>query len=151
MQHHIDIIICGMDIDGVIACSVEKWVSLVNKLTPSQQFTFYETEMEGMLKIPSVKMLDILLQFMIQGYNPSSKKIMIQVTAGKKGFISLGPDDVFAIFGWKNAGVDVSSFLSMEQGKALKKIRVSFANRTNGKIMFVDLIDKIVRNKNVDD
>ena len=75
MQRHIDIIICNMDIDGVIACSVEKWVSLVNKLTPSQQFTFYETEMEGMLRIPSVKMRDNLLALMIQGYNPSSKKI----------------------------------------------------------------------------
>ena len=85
MQRHIDIFICSMDIDGVIACSVEKWVSLVNKLTSSQRFTFYETEMEGMLRIPSVKMRDNLLALMIQGYNPSSKKFKVQEAAGKKG------------------------------------------------------------------
>ena len=55
-----------MDIDGVIACFVEKWVTLVNKLTTSQRFTFYETEMEGMLRIPSVKMRDNLLALTIE-------------------------------------------------------------------------------------
>ena len=85
MQRHIDIFICSMDIDGVIACSAEKWVTLVNKLTSSQRFTFYETEMEGMLRIPSVKMPDNLLALMIQGYNHSSKKFMVQEAAGKKG------------------------------------------------------------------
>nr|XP_045084072.1 uncharacterized protein LOC109787629 [Aegilops tauschii subsp. strangulata] len=129
MQRHIDIIICSMDIDGVIACSVEKWVSLVNKLTPSQRFTFYETEMEGMLRIPSVKMRDNLLALMIHGYNPSSKKFMVQEAAGKKGLISLRPDDVFAIFGLKNEGVDVSSFLSMDQGKAIKKFHLVLLTR----------------------
>ena len=74
-----------MDIDGVIACSVEKCVTLVNKLTSSQRFTFYETEMEGMLRIPLVKMRDNLLVLMIQGYNPSSKKFMVQEAAEKKG------------------------------------------------------------------
>ena len=42
---------------------------------------------------------------------------MVQETAGKKGFISLRPDHVHAIFGWKNEGVDVSSFLSWTKGK----------------------------------
>ena len=69
----------------MIACSVEKRVSLVNKLTPSQRFTFYETEMEGMLRIPSVKMRDNLLVLMIQCFNPSSKKFMVQEVARKKG------------------------------------------------------------------
>ena len=121
MQRHIDIIICSVDIDGVIGCSVQKWVSLVNQLTPSQWFTFYETKMEGMLWIPSMKMRDNLLALMIQGSNPSTKKFMVQEAAEKKGLISLRPDDVFAIFGLKNEGVDVSSFLSMDQGKAVKQ------------------------------
>ena len=85
MQCHIDIFICSMDIDGVIACSVEKWVTLVNKLTSSQRFTFYETEMEGMLRIPSVKMRDSLLALMIQGYNPSSKNSWCKRQPEKKG------------------------------------------------------------------
>ena len=113
----------------MIACSVEKWVSLVNKLTPSQRFTFYETEMEGMLRIPSVKMRDNLLALMIQGYNPSSKKFMVQEAGGKKGLISLRSDDVFAIFGLKNDGVDVSSFFSMDQGKAIKKFHLVLLTR----------------------
>ena len=140
-----------MDIDGVIACSVEKWVSLVEKLSPSQKFRFYETDMQSMLQIPSVKMRDFLLHFMIQGYNPNSKKFMLQETAGNKGLISLRPDDVFSIFGWKNDGVDVVGFLSMEGEKATKKIPTGFVNKKNGKIMIDTLIDKIVRNKDADD
>ena len=54
---------------------------------------------------------------------------------------------MFAIFGLKNEGVDVSSFLSMDQGKAVKKIPVSFVNKKTGKILIDDLIQKIVRNK----
>ena len=42
-------------------------------------------------------MCDNLLALMIQGYNPSSKKFMVQEAAGKKGLISLRLDDVFAI------------------------------------------------------
>ena len=95
-------------------------------------------------------MRDILLHFMIQCYSSSSKKFMVQETVGKKGFSSLRHDDVHAIFGWKNEGLDVSSFLSMDQGKAMKKIPVNFVSRKNGKIMIDDLIDKIVRNKNTD-
>ena len=75
---------------------------------------------------------------------------MVQEATGKKGLISLRPDDVFAIFGLKNEGVDVSSFLSMDQGKAVKK-SVSFVNKKDGKILIDDLIEKIVRNKNADD
>ena len=135
----------------MIACSVEKRVSLVNKLTPSQRFTFYKTEMEGMLRIRSVKMRDNLFALMIQGFNLSTKKFMVQQAAGKKGLISLRPDNVFAIFGLKNEGVDVSCFLSMDQGKAVKKVPVSFVNKKTGKILIDDLIQKIVRNKNADD
>ena len=43
--------------------------------------------------------------------------------------ISLRPDDVFAIFGLKNEGVDVSSFLSMDQGKAIKKFHLVLLTR----------------------
>ena len=96
-------------------------------------------------------MRDNLLALMIQGSNPSTKKFMVQEAAEKKGLISLRPDDVFAIFGLKNEGVDVSSFLSMDQGKAIKKIPASFVNKKNGKILIDDLIEKIVRNKNADD
>ena len=63
-----------MNIDGVIPCSVQKWVSLVDKLSPSQKFRFYEMDMQGMFRIPSIKMRDFLLHFLLQGYNPSSKK-----------------------------------------------------------------------------
>ena len=54
---------------------------------------------------------------------------MVQEAAGKKGLISLRPDDVFAIFGLKNEGVDVSSFLSMDQGKAIKKFQLVLLTR----------------------
>jgi len=144
-----------MNIDGVIPCSVQKWVSLVDKLSPSQKFRFYETDMQGMFRIPSIKMRDFLLHFLLQGYNPSSKKFMVEEssgsTAGCKGLISLRPDDVYSIFGWKNNGVDVFGFLSTEGEKATKKIPVSFVSKKNGKIMIDDLIEKIVKDKSTDD
>ena len=43
--------------------------------------------------------------------------------------ISLRPDDVFAIFGLKNEGVDVSRLLSMDQGKAIKKFQLVLLTR----------------------
>ena len=52
-----------MNIDGVIPCSVQKWVSLVDKLSPSQKFRFYETDMQGMFRIPSIKMRDFCFTF----------------------------------------------------------------------------------------
>ncbi|VAH70211.1 unnamed protein product [Triticum turgidum subsp. durum] len=144
-----------MNIDGVIPCSVQKWVSLVDKLSPSQKFRFYETEMQGMFRIPSIRMRDFLLHFLLQSYNPSSKKFMVQEssgsTAGCKGLISLRPDDVYSIFGWKNNGVDVFGFLSTEGEKATKKIPVSFVSKKNGKIVIDDLIEKIVKDKSTDD
>lgn len=73
-------------------------------------------------------MRDFLLHFLLQGYNPSSKKFMVQEssgsTAGCKGLISLRPDDVYSIFGWKNNGVDVFGFLSTEGEKATKKYQL---------------------------
>ncbi|XBI03224.1 hypothetical protein VPH35_131663 [Triticum aestivum] len=144
-----------MNIDGVIPCSVQKWVSLVDKLSPSQKFRFYEMDMQGMFRIPSIRMRDFLLHFLLQSYNPSSKKFMVQEssgsTAGCKGLISLRPDDVYSIFGWKNNGVDVFGFLSTEGEKATKKIPVSFVSKKNGKIMIDDLIEKIVKDKSTDD
>ena len=113
-----------MNINGVIPCSVQKWVSLVDKLSPRQKFRFYETDMQGMFRIPSIKMRDFLLHFLLQGYNPSSKKFMVQDGSGSKGLISLRPDDVYSIFGWKNNGVDVFGFLSTEGEKATKKYKL---------------------------
>ena len=60
-----------MDIDGVIPCFIEKWISLVEKFTTAQRFRFYETSLEEMLIIPSVQMIDFLLHFMIQEHSGS--------------------------------------------------------------------------------
>ena len=40
----------------MIPCSIEKWISLVEKFTTAQRFRFYETGLEEMLIIPSVQM-----------------------------------------------------------------------------------------------
>ena len=117
-----------MNINGVIPCSVQKWVSLVDKLSPSQKFRFYETEMQGMFRIPSIRRRDFLLHFLLQGYNASSKKFMVEEssgsTAGSKGLISLRPDDVYSIFGWKNNGVDFLGFLVLKEKKQPKKYQL---------------------------
>ena len=100
----------------MIPCSVEKWVSLVDKLSASQKFTFYETDLQGMLQMPSVKMREFLLHFLgcKACYNRPNKKFMVQESAGSKGLISIGHDDVLSIFGLKNQGVDVVGFLRTE-------------------------------------
>ena len=118
-----------MDIDGVTPCSIEKWISLVEKFTTAQRFRFYETSLEEMLIIPSVQMRDFLLHFMILGYNPNSKKIMVQEDSGCKGLISLRPDDVFSIFGFKNEGEDVFGILATEGKELIKKIPIQYVHK----------------------
>ena len=135
----------------MIPCSVEKWVSLVDKLSASQKFTFYETDLQGMLQMSSVKMREFLLHFLIQGYNRHNKKFMVQESAGSKGLISIGHDDVLSIFGLKNQGVDVVGFLRTEGQKSMKRIPTNFVDTKKGKIMIDDLINKIVKNENTDD
>ena len=134
----------------MIPCSIEKWISLVEKFTTAQRFRFYETGLEEMLIIPSVQMRDFLLHFMMLGYNPNSKKFMIQEDSGSKGLISLRPDDVFSIFGFKNEGEDVFGILATEGKELIKKIPIQYVQK-NGHIMIDDLIQKIVRNKSADD
>ncbi|XP_045083432.1 uncharacterized protein [Aegilops tauschii subsp. strangulata] len=57
-------------------------------------------------------------------------------TAGSKVLISLRPDDVYSIFGWKNNGVDVFGFLSTEGEKATKKYQlVLLARKMIGKLL----------------
>ena len=74
-------------------------------------------------------MPDFLLHFLLLGYNPISKKFMVQESSESKVLISLRPDDVYSIFGWKNNGLDVFGFINTEGEKATTKIPVSFVNK----------------------
>ena len=76
---------------------------------------------------------------------------MIQEETGSKGLISLRPDDVFSIFGFKNEGVDVFGVLATEGKTLIKKIPIQYVHKKNGQILIDDLIQKIVRSKSADD
>ncbi|KAI4984519.1 hypothetical protein ZWY2020_017149 [Hordeum vulgare] len=53
---------------------------------------------------------------------------MVQESAGSKGLISIGHDDVLSIFGLKNQGVDVVGFLRTEEQKSMKRIPTNFVD-----------------------
>ena len=82
-----------------------------------------------MLIIPLVQMGDFLLHFMMLGHNPNNKKIMIQEDSGSKGLISLRPDNVFSIFGFKNEGEDIFGILAMEGKELIKKIPIRYVHK----------------------
>ena len=63
---------------------------------------------------------------MMLGYNPNNKKFMVQEDSCSKGLISLRPDDVFSIFGFKNEGEDVFGILAMEGKTLIKKISIQY-------------------------
>ena len=81
------------------------------------------TNLDCMLRIPSVKMRKNLLEFMITTYDSSRKRFIIRPNADG---ISVLNEDVYDIFGLRNEGDDVKSMIATVQLDAKKLFRISF-------------------------
>ena len=108
---------------GDVYCSVEKWCELVEKFTPRQRMMLRGTNLDSMLRIPSVKMRKNLLEFMITTYDSSRKLFIIRPNTDG---ISVLNEDVYDIFGLHNEGDDVSSMIATVQLDAKNLFRIGF-------------------------
>ena len=133
---------------GDVYCSVEKWCELVGKFTPRQRMMLRGTNLDSMLRIPSVKMRKNLLEFMITTYDSTRKRFIIRPNTDG---ISVLNEDVYDIFGLRNEGDDVSSMIATVQLDAKKIVPNRFLDKRTGLILIDELIKNIVDTQSYDD
>ena len=97
---------------GDVYCSVDKWCELVGKFTPRQRMMLHGTNLDCMLRIPSVKMRKKSLEFMITTYDTSRKRFIIRPNSDGTTMLN---EDVYDIFGLRNEGDDVISMIATVQ------------------------------------
>ena len=137
-----------MDEYGEIYCSVEKWCSLVNKLTNRQRKRLGGTGLRKMLLIPSVQMRKCLLKFIIKTYDATRKTFVMRP---KNGDLTLHANDIFHIFGLENKGKDVMKVLGKVGDDAKERVPSRFLDTRNGEIVKDELIQHIVTSGAYDD
>ena len=86
-------------LNGEIVCTVEKWCKLVAALSSGQRARVADTTLRSMLQIPSIKMCTLLIRYMIENFDASKSRFIIQEQVGE---VTLGAVDVECIFNLKN-------------------------------------------------
>ena len=143
------LIFCRMeDPLGEIACNVEKWCKLVASMMVDQRVKLGSTTLRCMMQIPPIKMRTTLLSYMLEAYELSSGKFIIEERVGE---ISLTSVDVECITGLNNTGLSASSILDEEGEVAKDRIPQHFLSKTTGNINIDDLIEYIMTNEAADD
>ncbi|XBH83267.1 hypothetical protein VPH35_071729 [Triticum aestivum] len=105
------------DLNGEIVCAVEKWCKLVATLSSGQCARVADTTLRSMLQIPSIKMRTLLIRYMIENFDASKSRFIIQ---GQVGEVTLGAVDVECIFNLENQGLSASDIL-IEEGEDMKE------------------------------
>jgi hypothetical protein len=137
-----------MDEYGDVYCSVEKWFSLADKLTPRQRTRFSCTNLDVMLRIPSVLMRKNLLQFMITAYDVHTKRFVLGT---KGGDITVRHEDVYHIFGLRNEGDNIMPLIASVDLDAKKIMPRRFIEKRTEMILIDDLIENILDSQTYDD
>nr|CDM86760.1 unnamed protein product [Triticum aestivum] len=105
------------ELNGEIVCTVEKWCKLVAALSSGQRARVADTTLCSMLQIPSIKMRTLLIRYMIENFDASKSRLIIQEQVGE---VTLGAVDVECIFNLENQGLSASDIL-IEEGEDMKE------------------------------
>ncbi|XBI14543.1 hypothetical protein VPH35_057115 [Triticum aestivum] len=101
-----------------------------------------------MLQIPSLKMRTLLIRYMVEIFDPSKGRFIVQDLVGE---VSLGAVDVECILALENHGLSAEGILG-EEGEDVKgRVPPQFLSKTTGNIVIDDLIVDITKNKSADD
>ncbi|XBH62159.1 hypothetical protein VPH35_116444 [Triticum aestivum] len=101
-----------------------------------------------MLQIPSLKMRTLLIRYMVEIFDPSKGRFIVQDLVGE---VSLGAVDVECILALENHGLSAEGILG-EEGEDIKdRVPPQFLSKTTGNIVIDDLIVDITKNKSADD
>ena len=104
------------ELNGEIVCAVEKWCKLLAGLSSGQGAALAETPLRSMLQIPSLKMHTLLIRYMVEIFDPSKGRFIVQDLVGE---VSLGAVDVECILSLENHGLSAEGILS-EEGEDVK-------------------------------
>ena len=136
------------ELNGEIVCAVEKWCKLVAALSSGQRARVADTTLRSMLQIPSIKMRTLLIRYMIENFQDSTARFIIQEQVGE---LTLGAVDVECIFNLENQGLSALDIL-VEEGEDIKeRVRPQFLSKITGNIVIDDLTGDIIKNKSTDD
>ncbi|XBI11297.1 hypothetical protein VPH35_138386 [Triticum aestivum] len=101
-----------------------------------------------MLQIPSIKMRTLLIRYMVENFEASTARFIIQEQVGEVTLVAV---DVECIFNLENQGLSTSDIL-IEEGEDIKeRVLPQFLSRTTGNIVIDDLIGDIIKNKSTND
>ncbi|XP_020157119.1 uncharacterized protein [Aegilops tauschii subsp. strangulata] len=101
-----------------------------------------------MLQIPSIKMRTLLIRYMIENFQASTARFIIQEQVGE---VTLGAVDVECIFNLENQGLSASDILT-EEGEDFKEwVPPQFLTKTSENIVIDNLIEDIIKSKATDD
>ena len=137
------------DVDD-ICCSVEKWCLLVDHFSDAQRAALFYTgrSLHGMLQIPSVLMRTNLIRFLVEAYDSQKNKFILKQNLVE---ITLTADDVYAIFGYENVGLDIMSILAEEGSQAMRRVPKHFLSTKTGNLVIDDLIAQIMGSDSSDE
>ncbi|XBI79550.1 hypothetical protein VPH35_088979 [Triticum aestivum] len=105
------------ELNGEIVCVVEKWCKLVAALLSGQRARVADTTLRIMLQIPSIKMRTPLIRYMVENFEASTARFIIQEQVG---VVTLGAVDIECIFNLENQGLSASHIL-IEEGEDIKE------------------------------
>ncbi|XBI22099.1 hypothetical protein VPH35_063157 [Triticum aestivum] len=101
-----------------------------------------------MLQIPSLKMRTLLIRYMVEIFDPSKGRFIVQDLVGE---VSLGAVDVECILALENHGLSAEGILGEEGEDVKDRVPPQFLSKTTGNIVIDDLIVDITKNKSTDD
>ncbi|XBI12131.1 hypothetical protein VPH35_139047 [Triticum aestivum] len=101
-----------------------------------------------MLQIPSLKMRTLLIRYMVEIFDPSKGRFIVQDLVGE---VSLGAVDVECILALENHGLSAEGILGEEGEDVKDRVPPQFLSKTTGNIVIDDLIVDITKNKSADD
>ncbi|XBH96951.1 hypothetical protein VPH35_087248 [Triticum aestivum] len=101
-----------------------------------------------MLQIPSLKMRTLLIRYMVEIFDPSKGRFIVQDLVGE---VSLGPVDVECILALENHGLSAEGILNEEGEDVKDRVPPQFLSKTTCNIVIDDLIVDITKNKSADD
>ncbi|XBH73336.1 hypothetical protein VPH35_100453 [Triticum aestivum] len=101
-----------------------------------------------MLQIPSIKMRTLLIRYMIENFQASTARFIIQEQVGE---VTLGAIDVECIFNLENQGLYASDILTEEGEDIKERVPPQFLSKTSENIVTDNLIEDIIKSKATDD
>ena len=136
------------ELNGEIVRTVEKWCKLVAALSSGQRARVADRTLHIMLQIPSLKMCTLLIRYMVENFEASTAKFIIQEQVGE---VTLGAVDVECIFNLENQGLSTSDILTEEGEDIKERVPPQFLSKTSENIVIDNLIEDIIKSKATDD